>query len=87
MTLDATIGQVFAPYHLSRCNGHPFWHKIMTCGIVRWLSKASVQKAQNRPSTQLIKATSCKERSNNMIGAEELSNFSSYQTLTTDRNW
>jgi hypothetical protein len=33
------------------------------------------QKAQNGPSTQLIKATSCIERSNARIGAEELSNF------------
>jgi hypothetical protein len=54
---------------------------------VQLLSKASVQKAQNGPSTQLIEATSCVERSNATIGAEELSNFSSYQMLTTDRNW
>jgi hypothetical protein len=37
------------------------------------LSEASVQKAQNGPSTQLIKATSCVERSNTTIEAEELS--------------
>jgi hypothetical protein len=53
---------------------------------VKSLSKASVQNAQNGPSTQLIKATSCVERSNTMIKAEELSYFSSYQTLTKDKN-
>jgi len=37
------------------------------------LSEASVQKAQNGPSTQLIKATSCVERSNATMKAEELS--------------
>ena len=34
-------------------------------------SKATVQKAQNGPSTQLIKATSYVERSNAMIKAKE----------------
>jgi hypothetical protein len=51
------------------------------CGIT--VFKASVQKARNRPSTQLIGATSCIERSNAMTKAEELIKFSSYQTLTT----
>jgi hypothetical protein len=37
------------------------------------LSEASVQKARNGPSTQLIKATSCIERSNIMMKAEDLS--------------
>ena len=36
------------------------------------LPEASVKKAQNRPSTQLIKATSCEERWNPMMKAEEL---------------
>jgi hypothetical protein len=44
-------------------------------------------KALNRPFTQLIEAISCVERTNAKIEAEELSNFSSYQTLTTNRNW
>jgi hypothetical protein len=35
------------------------------------LSEASVQKALNRPSTQLIEATSCVERSNVTMKAEE----------------
>jgi hypothetical protein len=39
------------------------------------LFDASIQKARNRPSTQLIKATttSCVERSNTTMKAEELS--------------
>jgi hypothetical protein len=35
------------------------------------VSEASVQKALNRPSTQLIEATSCVERSNVTMKAEE----------------
>jgi hypothetical protein len=50
-----------------------FRRKKSSCGIVKSLSEASIQKAQNRPSTQLIKATSCEERSNATIKAEELS--------------
>jgi hypothetical protein len=50
-----------------------FWSKKLSCGIVKSLSKASVQKAQNAPSTQLIEATSCVERSNTTIKAKELS--------------
>jgi hypothetical protein len=43
--------------------------------VVLWklLFEASVQKAQNRPSTQLIKATSCVERLKTKMKAEELS--------------
>ena len=50
-----------------------FWRKKLRCGVVKLLSKASVQKAQNGPSTQLIEAMSCIERSNATIKAEELS--------------
>jgi hypothetical protein len=50
-----------------------FWRKKSSCGVVKSLSKASVQKAQNGPSTQLIEAMSCVERSNATIKAEELS--------------
>jgi hypothetical protein len=39
---------------------------------VKSLLEASVQKAQNGPSTQLIEATSCVERWNVTIKAEEL---------------
>jgi hypothetical protein len=47
----------------------------MTCSIVKWLFKAGMQKAQNRASTELIKATCCIDRLKTAIGAEELSNF------------
>ena len=50
-----------------------FRRKKSSCGVVKSLSEASIQKAQNGPSTQLIKATSCEERSNATIKAEELS--------------
>jgi hypothetical protein len=36
-----------------------FWPKKSSCGVVKSLFEATVQKAQNRPSTQLIEATSC----------------------------
>jgi hypothetical protein len=49
----------------------------MASGIAKLLSKASIQKVQNRPSTQLTQATSCVER-NAMIVVEEISNYSSY---------
>jgi hypothetical protein len=38
---------------------------------VKLLFKASVQKTLNGPSTQLIEATSCVERSSATIKAEE----------------
>ena len=48
-----------------------FWPKKTSCGVVKSLSEASVQKAQNGPSTHVIEATSCVERSNATIKAEE----------------
>ncbi len=61
-------------------------NQVVACEIA--LFEASIQKAQNEPSTstQLIKATSCVERSNVTIKAEELRYLSSYQTLTADTN-
>ena len=50
------------------------------------LSEASIQKAQNGPSTELIKATSCVEKLNTTMKAKEFSKLSSYQTPTTDKN-
>ena len=50
-----------------------FWPKKSSCGVVKSLSEASVQKAPNRPSAQLIEETSCVERSNATIKTEELS--------------
>jgi hypothetical protein len=71
MPLYATISQVFTLYHPSRRHGHRFWHKKMSCGVVKSLFEDSVQKAQNEPSTQLIEATSCVERFNTTIKVKE----------------
>ena len=67
---------------------------VINFGVKNWivalwksLFEASVQKAQNWPSIQLFEAMSCVERSNATIKAKELSYLSSYQTLTTDKNW
>jgi hypothetical protein len=87
MPLDATIRHEFALYCPGGCHGHCFWRKHFTCDVVKLLSKANIQKAQNGQSTLLIKATGHGERSNPTIRAKELSNFSNYQTLKTDRNW
>jgi hypothetical protein len=47
-----------------------------------------VKKAQNGPSTpHVIDAASFVKFRNSTIGAEELSYFSSYQTLTAYKNW
>jgi hypothetical protein len=86
MPLDATIGRVFAPYRPSGRHGHRFRRKKSSCGVVKSLFEASVQKAQNSPTTQLIEATSCVERSNATIKAKEHSLLSSYQKLTADKN-
>ena len=60
-------------------------NQVVGCEIVA--CKASNQNTQNEPCIQLIKATSCVERPNAMIGIEHLSYFSSYQTLTIDKIW
>jgi len=57
MPLDAAVGRVFAPYHPGGRHGHQFWSKKLSCGIVKSLFEASVQKARNGPFTQLIEAT------------------------------
>jgi hypothetical protein len=48
---------------------------------------ASGKNPQNKPSTQPIKATSCIYFQHATIGAEELTNFSSYQTPTMKKKW
>jgi hypothetical protein len=48
-------------------------NRVVRCEITA--SKASDQHARNGPSTQLIEATCCIERSDAMIGAEDLSYF------------
>jgi len=50
-----------------------FGIKNRVVALWKSLFEASVQKAQNGPSTQLIEATSFVERSNATIKAEELS--------------
>jgi hypothetical protein len=87
MLPEAAIGQVFTPHCPGGHHGHQFRLKKSSCGVVKSLSKASIQKAQNGPSTQLIKATSCLERLITMIKAKELSYFSSYQMLKMDKKW
>ena len=73
-TLDATgcrhWASKFTPYRLG---GRHFSVKNGFVALWKSLSKASVQKARNGPSTQLVKATSCVERSNATMKAEELS--------------
>jgi hypothetical protein len=46
-------------------------HRVVA--LWKSLSEVSIQKARNRPSTQLIEATSCIERSNATMKAEEIS--------------
>jgi len=50
-----------------------FGVKNRVVALWKSLSEASVQKARNGPSTQLIKATSCVESSKATMKAEELS--------------
>jgi hypothetical protein len=68
---DAPIGRLFAPYRPGVRHGHRFLYKNTSCGVVKSLFEASIKKARNGPSTQLIKATSCVERSYAVIKAED----------------
>jgi hypothetical protein len=70
MPLNAAFGPVFTSYCPSRRHGHRFWRKKLSCGIVKSIFEAGIQKAQNGPSTELIKAMSCVERLNATIKAE-----------------
>ena len=64
-----------------------FGIKNRVVALWKSLFEASVLKAGNGPSThQLIEATSCVERWNATIKADELAYFSSYQTLRMDKN-
>jgi hypothetical protein len=47
-----------------------FGLKNRSVALWKSLSEASIQKAQNEPSTQLIEATSCVERLNATIKAK-----------------
>ena len=48
-----------------------FGVKNRVAALWKSLFEASIQKAQNEPSTQLIKATSAVEKSNAVIKAKE----------------
>jgi len=71
MPLNTMIGPVFALYCPCGCHGHQFRHKKLSCGVVESLFEASGKKGQNIPFTQLIEVTSCIERLNSRIKAEE----------------
>jgi len=45
MPPDAAIGQVIARYRPGGHHGHQFWRKKWSCGVVKSLSEASIQKA------------------------------------------
>jgi hypothetical protein len=51
MPLDAPIRPVFAPFCPGGRHGHRFRFKNLSCGVVKSLFKASIQKWQNGPST------------------------------------
>jgi len=63
--------RLFAPYCPNGRHGHQFWRKKSSCGVVKLLFEVSIQKARNGPSTQLIEAMSCVERTNTTIKAGE----------------
>jgi hypothetical protein len=87
MPLDTAIGPVFARITPADAMVIDFSIKNQVVALWKSLFEARVQKAQNGPSTQLSEATSCVKRSDTRIKAEELHNFSSYQTLIMDKNW
>ncbi len=62
-----------------------FGSKNQVVALCNRCFKASVQKSRNGPSTQLIEATSCVERSNATIQAKQLSYLSINQTLTAEK--
>ena len=56
-TLDATGRRhqlIVRPISPGRRHYHQFQRKKISCGIVKLLFKASIQRAHNKPSTQLI---------------------------------
>jgi hypothetical protein len=71
MPLDAAIGRVFTLIAPADAMVIDFGIKHRVVGLWKSLPEASVQKAQNEPSTQLIEAMRCAERSNATIKAEE----------------
>jgi hypothetical protein len=71
---------------MQRCTWHPVWGCCDGLSSQKYRFEDSVQKAQNKPSTQLINSTSYVEKLNATIKVREISNFSSYQTLTTEKH-
>jgi hypothetical protein len=71
MSLEAAIGQLFASYRPSGRHGHRYRRKKLSCGVVKSLFEASIEKARNGPSTQIIETMSCVERWKATIKAEE----------------
>jgi len=63
---------IICPVSTKRTPWSSIWHKKLNCGIVKSLFEASAKKARNGPSSQLIEATSCMEKWNATIKAEEL---------------
>jgi len=72
MPLTAATGRVYAPYRPSGRHGViDFGVKNRVVASWKSLFDASVKKARNGPSTQLIEAASCLERLNAKIKAKE----------------
>ncbi len=86
MPLDTTIGQDSPRIAPADAMVIDISVKNRVVALWKCCSKTSIQKAQHGPSTQLIEAASCVERSSATIKAEEHSLLSCYQTLTTDKN-
>ena len=66
-----TMGRIFTPYCPGGRHGHRFRRKKMICRVVEIAFWSYRSKARNGPSTQLIEATRCVERSNLTIKANE----------------
>jgi hypothetical protein len=86
---------VLAPYRPGRRHGHRRRRRVKTQHKTQllasdyrtfYLAKLLIFVTRKGPSTHVIDATSFVERSNATIGAEELANISSYQTLSADKN-
>ena len=75
MSLEAAIGQLFASYRPSGRHGHRYRRKKLSCGVVKSLFEASIEKARNRPSTQIIEAMSCVEGGKPRLKPKSAPNF------------
>ncbi len=76
-TLDATVLRHRAsirPVSPQRMPWSSILAKKSSCGVLKMLFEASVQKARNGPSTHVIEATSCVENWNATIMAKSTAN-------------